>query len=136
MTTSAALSDFRLATAPSTLTCELDPAESVGVARSTTPLVTSSNTNLDNGLSPTTFTIEQYKLTLATTIADSSILPVAQPGLEITVINAGAASMNVFPDVGSQINNAGVNTAFALAAGKTAIFFTTIAGAWHSILSA
>jgi hypothetical protein len=34
-------------------------------APTTTPLVTSSNTNLDNGLSPTTFTIEQYKLTLA-----------------------------------------------------------------------
>jgi len=44
--------------------------------------------------------------------------------------------MDVYPDVGSQINNAGANVIFALAAGKTAIFFTTAAGTWHSILSA
>ena len=31
----------------------------------TTPLVASANTNLDNGLSPTTFTVEQFTLTLA-----------------------------------------------------------------------
>ncbi|SRR6266478_6671621 len=76
------------------------------------------------------------RFTTVATLHDSSILPVSTPGLEITVINAGAASMDVYPDVGSQINNAGANVIFALAAGKTAIFFTTAAGTWHSILSA
>ncbi len=44
------------------------------------------------------------RFTTVASIGDSSILPVAMPGLEITVINAGAASMNVLPDLGSQIN--------------------------------
>jgi hypothetical protein len=73
------------------------------------------------------------RFTTCATIGDSSILPTAVPGLEITVINAGATSMNVFPDVGSQINTAGVNVALALPAGHSAIFFTTAAGAWHTV---
>jgi hypothetical protein len=53
--------------------------------------------------------------------------------MNITIINASATSMNVFPDTGSTINALGANAAFALAAGKTAVFVTTLAGAWHSI---
>jgi hypothetical protein len=77
--------------------------------------------------------------TVATTL-DSAILPTAVPGLEITVINgtpaANATSLNVFPDVGSSINATAANTALAVPSAKTAIFFTTVAGTWHSILSA
>lgn len=77
--------------------------------------------------------------TVATTL-DSAILPVAVPGLEITVINAtpaaNATSLNVFPDVGSSINATAANTPLAVPSAKTAIFFTTAAGSWHSILSA
>jgi hypothetical protein len=75
------------------------------------------------------------RFTTVATAGDSSILPNAMPGLEITVINAGAASMNVFPDVGSQVNVAGANVALALGNGKSAIFFTTTAGAWHTVPS-
>src|SRR5260370_19512369 len=82
---------------------------------------------------PTPITSMCARFTTVATAGDSSILPPAMPGLEITVINAGAASMNVFPDVGSQINVAGVNVALALGNGKTAIFFTTAAGAWHTV---
>jgi hypothetical protein len=57
--------------------------------------------------------------------------------MNIVVINAAAVnSMNVFPDTGSTINALSANTAFALAAGKTATFVTTLPGAWHAILSA
>jgi hypothetical protein len=76
------------------------------------------------------------RFTVCATAGDSSILPPGMPGLEITVINAGATSMNVFPDIGSQINTAGVNVALALPAGHSAIFFTTAVGAWHSVPTA
>jgi hypothetical protein len=87
------------------------------------------------GLQPlaTPITAMCVRFTTVASIGDSSILPTAMPGLEITVINAGAASMNVFPDLGSQINAAGANVALALGAGKTAIFFTTAVGAWHTV---
>lgn len=78
-----------------------------------------------------------YRFTTVATAGDSSILPSppSQGSSAVTVINAGAASMNVFPPVGSQINNAGANVAFAVAAGKTASFYS-IGGVWHAILSA
>jgi hypothetical protein len=78
------------------------------------------------------------RFTTVATAGDSAILPSAPGGAyqpEVTVINAGAASMNVFPPVGSQINNAGANVAFAVAAGKTATFYS-ISGVWHAQLSA
>jgi hypothetical protein len=62
---------------------------------------------------------------------------VAGQCIEQTVINAAAAnSVNVYPATGDQINALGANAAFSLAAGKTATFFSTVAGQWHSILSA
>lgn len=76
------------------------------------------------------------RVTTVATIADSVKLPVATPGLEITVINAGANSMNVFPSTGDAINALGANTAFAMAATKVATFYCTVAGQWHSQLTA
>lgn len=73
------------------------------------------------------------RFTTCATLHDSSILPAAVPGLEITVINAGAAGMDVYPDVGSQINGAGANVPLTLGNGKNAIFFTTVAGQWHTV---
>ena len=67
-----------------------------------------------------------------TTVAaggDSVVLPVSLAGMEITVINAAASnSMNVFPSAadnaaaGGKINALSANAAFAVAAGKTAVF--------------
>ena len=75
-----------------------------------------------------------------TTVAsggDSATLPPALPGMEITVINATAAtSMNVFPATGEQINAAGANNAFAVAGTKTCTFYCTLAGQWHTQLTA
>jgi hypothetical protein len=77
------------------------------------------------------------RFTTVGTAGDSSKLPVSAPGLQITVVNAAAAnSMNVFPATGDAINALGANAAFALAANKTATFFCTAAGQWHSILTA
>jgi hypothetical protein len=73
------------------------------------------------------------RFTIVATAGDSAILPPGVGGMNITVINASATSMNVFPDIGSTINALSANTAFALAAGKTAVFVTTVPGAWHTI---
>lgn len=73
------------------------------------------------------------RFTTVATLHDSSILPAATPGLEITVINAGVAGMDVYPDVGSQINAGGANAPLTLGAAKSAIFFTTVAGTWHTV---
>lgn len=76
------------------------------------------------------------RFTTVATAADSSVLPPSAGGMQITVANAGAASMNVFPAVGEQINALGTNAAFALAAGKTATFTCAVPGQWHAVLSA
>ena len=64
-------------------------------------------------------------------------LPVSAAGMQIIIINAAAAnSMNVFPASGEQTNALGANTAFAVAANKTAQFYCVPRRAWHSILTA
>lgn len=77
------------------------------------------------------------RITTVATAADSVVLPVSKPGMQITVVNAAAANAaNVFPASGEQIEALGANTAFSLAAGKTATFWCVGAGQWHKILSA
>lgn len=77
------------------------------------------------------------RVTTVGTAADSVILPASVAGMQITVINAAAAnSMNVFPATGDAINALSANTAFAVAANKTATFTCPVAGTWHSILTA
>lgn len=85
----------------------------------------------------TPITVSIARFTIVATAGDSAKLPVATPGLEITVINAAAVnSMNVFPATGDAINALGANAAFALAATKVATFYCTVAGQWHSQLTA
>lgn len=83
--------------------------------------------------------------TQVTTVAssgDSVKLPVSTGsvngggGLIIFIANGGANSMNVFPETGGQINALGSNAAFALASGKSAIFFCGADGQWYAILTA
>lgn len=66
----------------------------------------------------------------------SALLPNAFGGMQITVANAGANSINLFPAVGEQINALGVNTAFSIPVGKSAVLSCAVAGQWHSVLSA
>lgn len=80
------------------------------------------------------------RVTTVGSAADSCLLPaavlVSGAGPALTVINAGANSMNVFPGTGDIINALSANAAFAVAAGKTVTFFVTNAGQWHTQLSA
>ena len=73
------------------------------------------------------------RFTVVGTAGDSTTLPVGVAGMNLIIINATSTSMNVFPDTGSTINALSANAAFALAAGKTATFVTTLPGAWHTI---
>jgi len=83
---------------------------------------------------PVTTVINRYSV--AATVGDSATLPVAQGGMQITITNAGASSMNVFPNTGDSINSAGANVAFALPVGKTAAFSSAGALTWHAVLGA
>jgi hypothetical protein len=78
-----------------------------------------------------------------TTVAnngDACTLPVSAPGMELTIINAGAHSLQVFPNAGGttteQINALGANAALSMATTKVATLYCTVAGQWHSILTA
>ena len=76
------------------------------------------------------------RVTTVATAGDSALLPTAAAGMEITIINASANSMNVFPNTGDAINALAANASYAIAGGKTVSFFTANNGAWHSVLSA
>jgi|GEM_PF-2529485 len=65
-----------------------------------------------------------------------AVLPVAAGGMSIVVMNAGANSLQVYGNGSDTINGVAGATGVALAAGKTAEYFTTVAGAWHQLLSA
>lgn len=76
------------------------------------------------------------RFTTVATAGDSAVLPVSAPGMQLTVNNAGANSMNLFPNGTEQINALGASAAFAIAAGKSAQLSCAVAGQWHSVLSA
>lgn len=76
------------------------------------------------------------RLAVVATIGDSATLPASKVGLSVFIANDAANSANVFPALGDSINALGANTAFALAGGKNAMFYCTIAGKWHAVLSA
>jgi hypothetical protein len=76
---------------------------------------------------------------VATVAASTGVaLPISAGGLSVTVVNAGANSMSVYPfnASGDTINGAAANAAFALGTNKTAAFTCAAPGVWHSVLSA
>ncbi len=84
-----------------------------------------------------TLTAHVNRFTTVATIADSTKLPPAVAGIyPVTVINAAANSMNVFPSTGDAINAGAANAAFAVGGNKTAIFFCAVNGTWNAVLSA
>lgn len=78
-------------------------------------------------------TAQVARVTTVATAADSVLLPASFPGTIQYLTNAGANSLNVFPQTGDAIESGGANAAYALAAGKTAIFVCTTAGQWYAI---
>lgn len=77
--------------------------------------------------------VSTARFTTVATAGDSCMLMTAAPGLVVTIINAGAQILNVFPAVGDNINSLGSNLPFALPPGAVCDFFTTVAGTWHAL---
>jgi hypothetical protein len=74
-------------------------------------------------------------LSTVASAGDSVVLPPAQPGMQVTVINQTATSANVFPSSGQSINALAVNTAFAVvggASGSVTIFYAVSTSQWFT----
>lgn len=78
----------------------------------------------------TQLTAELVQLSTVATSGDSVKLPPSQAGAQITIVNNGSASANVFPASGEQINSGGANTAAAQAAAAVTIYYCFVAGNW------
>lgn len=77
------------------------------------------------------------RVSVCATGGDSVVLPPYLVDLSIYVSNDGAAALNVFPYTGQAVNAAAVNTAFSVAAGKTAVFVGSgTGGKWAALVSA
>lgn len=88
--------------------------------------------------SATQLTAVTNVISVCATGADSVKLPVATTGDEIFIRNNGAASCNVFPQTGGNINAAGANTAVALGIAKSGVYkcISGTAGDWIAVISA
>lgn len=78
-------------------------------------------------------------IAVCATSGDSVCMPAAIGGQALYVVNAGAASCNIFSSNAAPtdtINGTVGTTAYALAAGKATNFVSFVAGAWRVILSA
>jgi hypothetical protein len=115
-------------------TFDATSAPAVNMLESTTDGLTALAGGGQAGATPVTSVINRFS-TVATN-GDSGLLPASVAGAAITVINSGAASLNVFPATGETINALSANSAFAIASGKTATFYCAVAGKWHAVLSA
>jgi hypothetical protein len=73
-----------------------------------------------------------------TAAANGSVtLPVSAPGLEITVHNISANTVNVFPNAGGtgteKINALSANAALAMATNTSTVFTCVTAGQWYTV---
>jgi hypothetical protein len=73
------------------------------------------------------------EISVCATAADSVKLLGGVAGMEIMVVNRGAAAMNLFPAVGDFINEGLVNVAVSIAIKATAICFCYAAGNWEVV---
>jgi predicted transcriptional regulator len=70
------------------------------------------------------------EISVCATTNDVVTLPDAIAGLQVTVINAGAQTLQVFPFSGDHIDNGAVNASTTLATTKSAIFISYKHGYW------
>lgn len=76
------------------------------------------------------------RITVVATAGDSVALPKAIAGSLVWVTNADAAdSLNIFTKASTSdtINGSAATVAYALAAGKTAVFICNTVGAWTAV---
>lgn len=83
----------------------------------------------------TAITTSTARFTTVTSNGDSALMMAAAAGLAITVINAGASILAIFPAGTDQINGLGASIAFAVSPGSVVDFFCTLAGQWHTLSS-
>jgi len=84
--------------------------------------------------SATALGVGYNRVTTVATANDSVILPsnAVVGGALVTVKNAGAESLDIFPQSGGSINALGANTAYALASGAVARFVSSSATTWDA----
>jgi hypothetical protein len=77
-------------------------------------------------------------IAVCATAGDSVMLPPATGGQLMWISNAGAASAQIFAAAGTTdtINGVAAATGIALAAGKSDVIMSPLAGAWFTVLSA
>lgn len=87
--------------------------------------------------SATPITAMQAQISVAATAGDSCVLPPAKQGMEVTVVNNGAASANVFAasqaqagQTGGDTMNGTQNGSAAIAAASVLLFFCFLNGSW------
>jgi len=77
-----------------------------------------------------------HRVTTVANANDSITLPPAKTGAFYILTNAHASNgMNVYPYKGDAINALGANGAFAMGAGKVALYFCVTTGQWHTLLT-
>lgn len=76
------------------------------------------------------------RFTTVATANDSCLLPLADGGISLTITNAAASSVNVFPAVGDAINGLAANAPYPVAGGKTVALSSAGPGFWHAVLGA
>lgn len=86
--------------------------------------------------SATQLTKEVNRVTTVATAGDSVKLPTAVAGMQVTVINDGASSMDVFPASGAAIDSEPTNSADAVAVGKVVTYYAISATLWRSQIGA
>lgn len=131
--------------AATTVRIEASPACDVEYDYGTLPALTNSTYAATTGLTAkagggqsgaTPLTGNINRVTVCATLNDSALLPSAIVGRRVSVYNAGAAGLNVFPATGESINSGSANAAFAVASTKSAIFECVATGLWNATLSA
>lgn len=83
--------------------------------------------------SATALTAQVNRITTCATTADSVRLPASAAGLIVEIVNAGAASAQVYGASTDTIDEVATGTGVSLAAAARAHYFCVVAGKWHSI---
>lgn len=76
--------------------------------------------------------VEMTRVTTVATAGDSVMLPPAQPGLGLIVVNHGANTMQVFGQPGDTINDVATATGVPQMANSWVFFGCFTAGAWYT----
>jgi len=82
--------------------------------------------------SATQLTKDINRVSVCATGGDSVKLPAGVLGMEVVVVNDGAASCDVYPATGESIDALGTDAAFALINGTNARFICVATGTWRS----